>query len=222
MTQTPGDRAMQSAATPAASSGQVDDAMQTAGHTALPSTNEVLMPTTVASASVMAPPTAGAKKQPPPLGGYAKRSCQGSSESMVAHQGSTTNEQARLNDVAEFDTGNAAAAAASSFVARQQQPGDDAHYMCSTCHVPLINRDTNQGQLYQPLPKSHELLTMRQIIHAALHNPTRIRHMVPVCYCCLTNMMMKAYLDLLAIQRDTQGAIAESAILYGIDRQAPP
>ena len=36
MTQTPGDRAMQSAATPAASSGQVDDAMLTAGQTALP------------------------------------------------------------------------------------------------------------------------------------------------------------------------------------------
>ena len=46
MTQTPGDRAMQSGATPAASSGQVDDAMQTPGHTALPSINEVLMPTT--------------------------------------------------------------------------------------------------------------------------------------------------------------------------------
>ena len=59
MTQTPGDRAMQSAATPAASSGQVDDAMQTPSHTALPSISEVPMPTTVASAS-MAPPKAAA------------------------------------------------------------------------------------------------------------------------------------------------------------------
>ena len=143
MTQTPGDDAMQTAATPAASTGQGDDAMQTACHTALPSINEVL-PTTVASASVIAPPTtqAVAKKQPR-TGGYPKRSCQGSSESMVAHQGSTTNEQARLNDVAEFDTGNAAAAASSIVAQQQQQPGDDAHYMCSTCHVPLIHRDTN-------------------------------------------------------------------------------
>ena len=195
--------------------------MQTAGDTAMPTISELLL-TTVASASVLAPLTTQevAKKQPR-TGGYNKRSCQGSSHaSMVARQESTTNEQARLSDVADGNTGDMVLVPVC--VVQQQQPDDDAHYMCSTCRVPLINRDTNQGQLYRPVPNSHELLTTRQIIHAAWHNPTRTRHMVPVCYCCLTNMMMKAYLDLLAIQRDTPGAIEEYAILYGIDRQAPP
>ena len=61
--------------------------MQTAGDTAMPPINE-LLPTTVASASVLAPLTTQAvAKTQPRTGGYNKRSCQGSSSaSMAAHQ----------------------------------------------------------------------------------------------------------------------------------------
>ena len=103
-------------------------------------------------------------------------------------------------------------------------PSADAYVpitpFCSACHVPLMNRTNEGGQMYRVLPNCHTTLSTRQIIHL-LHHPTLIRFPVPVCYCCTTDMVFKAYVDLLASQRDTPGAIEITDDMYGIDR-APP
>ena len=91
---------------------------------------------------------------------------------------------------------------------------------CSACHVPLINRTNEGGQMYRVLPNCHTTLSTRQFIYL-LHHPTLIRYPVPVCYCCTTDMVLKAYVDLLASQRDTPGAIEITDDMYGIDRAQP-
>ena len=91
---------------------------------------------------------------------------------------------------------------------------------CSACHVPLINRTNQSGQLYRVFPNTHATLSTRQLIYL-LHYPTLIRFPVPVCYCCTTDMVLKAYVDLLASQRDTPGAIEITDDMYGIDRAQP-
>ena len=69
------------------------------------------------------------------------------------------------------------------------------HGYCSACHVSLVNRTTGVGQLYKVMPNTHNLLSTRQLIHT-INRQGLIRYPVPVCYCCLSEMMLKAYIDL--------------------------
>ena len=231
MVQRPSDQAMQLSPTPAANSGLMNDTMASISEVA--SVSAWPMPITVASASMAAPnaaPKAVVKARAPHPPGGVRRVVfsQGSSESMVAHNGSVSNEQVRLNDVTDVDSGIAEAAAAVADAAEEPPPppppADDYvpnRKFCSMCHLGLHNQTNQSGQMYRMLPNSHAALSTRQIIYLMQH-PTLIRHHVPVCYCCTTDMFIKAYVDLLASQRDTPGAIEINDALYGIDRSAPP
>ena len=154
---------------------------------------------------------------------HVRHTCQGS---MVANP-SMSGEAARMIDVADADNivgdmQQQAVLAAAIGVIMQRQPDEVEGYLCNVCQQPLINETTGKGQMYAPIANTHELLSTRQIIHGAFHYPGRITHMVPVCYCCLCNMMMKAYLDLLSSLPGQPAPVEKSEILYGISRQPRP
>ena len=86
---------------------------------------------------------------------------------------------------------------------------------CSACHVPLINRTTGVGQLYKVMPNTHNLLSTRQLIYT-INRPALIRYPVPVCYCCLSEMILKAYIDLHAAHNP--GAIEITDDMFGMNR----
>ena len=125
MVQNPFDQAMQSSTTPAKESGLVNDTMASISEVA--SISEWPMPITLASASMAAPkaaPKAAVKARAsyPPGGVRHGVFSQGSSESMVAHNGSVSNEQVRLNDVTDVDAGIAEAAAAAAVADAAEEP----------------------------------------------------------------------------------------------------
>ena len=203
-----------SATLAADNAGLTIEAMQAAGDTGMPTIHELA---TLASASASLSTQAQAGKQP--RTGHVDRKCHGSSASMVAHA-SMTSEAARFSDVADADKIIGDMQQQAVFmpigVIMQQQPDEAAGYICNMCHQPLIDRNTGKGQMYRPIANTHELLSTRQIIHGAFHYPGRITHMVPVCYCCLCNMMMKAYLDFLSSRPGQPAPVEKSEILYGI------
>ena len=86
---------------------------------------------------------------------------------------------------------------------------------CSACHVALINRTNEGGQMYRVMPNTHATLSTRQFIYV-INRPALIRFPVPVCYCCTTDMVLKAYVDLHAAHHP--GAIEITDDMFGIHR----
>ena len=105
--------------------------------------------------------------------------------------------------------------AGSSTDATMQPANASDSYQCNMCQVELINKNTGIGQMYVPVANTHDLLSMRQVMHGAFHHSERLQHAVPICYCCRFWMMTKAFHE--THTQPVQQHI-ETDYLYGIQR----
>jgi hypothetical protein len=68
--------------------------------------------------------------------------------------------------------------------------------------------------MYRVMPNTHATLSTRQFIYV-INRPALLRFPVPVCYCCLSEMILKAFIELHAAHNP--GAIEITDDMFGIN-----